>query len=295
VTALDTPPVVDEPIVAEPDGGPPPLDVGPPAPPVRARWPFVAVAIVLTVLVVVIASFEVGVTSIWYHARQRQLATDFKLGRSHLAPGDAAAVIQIPRLDVNLYVVEGDTVAQLRSGPGHRPGTPLPGKRGNSVIVGHRKAWGHPFRDLGKLRPRRDVVFAAIRGAEPALFVVRTVRHVPAGDSRLLRPSTDHRLTLVAGDGGLLSDDRLVVTAVSGPVGSFRAGRSAPGDPDEPSVILNGDVALAVVAFGLAWLALGYLRVRYGVLATVAVVGPLLVAGLVCVLLWVDLVLAPLR
>jgi hypothetical protein len=60
-------------------------------------------------------------------------------------------------------------------------------------------------------------------------------------------------------------------------------------------VILYGEVALAVVAFGLAWLALGYLRVRYGVLATVAVVGPLLVAGLVCVLLWVDLVLAPLR
>jgi hypothetical protein len=163
------------------------------------------------------------------------------------------------------------------------------------VIVGHRKAWGHPFRDLGKLRPRRDIVVAAVRGADPAIFVVRSVHHVSGDDTRLLRPSDDHRLTLVAGDGGLLSDDRIVVTAVSGTVGSFRAGRPALGDPDEPSVILNGEVALAVVAFGLAWLALGYLRVRYGVLATVAVVGPLLVAGLVCVLLWVDLVLAPLR
>jgi sortase A len=134
-------------------------------------------------------------------------------------------VIQIPRLDVNVYAVEGDTVAELRAGPGHRPGTPLPGKRGNSVIVGHRKAWGHPFRDLGKLRPRRDIVVTAVRGADPAIFVVRSVHHVSGDDTRLLRPSDDHRLTLVAGDGGLLSDDRIVVTAVSGTVGSFRASR----------------------------------------------------------------------
>ena len=259
------------------------------------RRPVTAIVVLLVLLAAVVAAFEVGVTGIWYHARQRQLATDFAVGRSHLSTGDAAAVLQIPRLGVNVYVVEGDAVSQLRSGPGHRPGSPLPGKLGNSVIVGHRKGWGHPFRDLDRLKVGKDHIVVRTRGAEPTVFVVKAKRHVSGDDASLLRPSTDHRLTLVTGDGGLLSGDRLVVTAISGPAGKLRTGKAAPDDPSEPSVVFNPVLALAVLAFALAWAALTYLRRRYAAAATAVVVGPLAVAGLVCVLLDADLVLAPLR
>ena len=150
--------LVDTAVLAEPDDeGDSPTSGGPRLPAGWCRRRSPRSIAVLVLVVGLVAVFEVGVTGVWYHTRQRQLATDFKVGRTQLAPGDVAAVLQIPRLDVNVYVVEGDAVAQLRSGPGHRPGTPLPGKVGNSVIVGHRKGWGHPF-----ARPR-----SAAGGQEP--------------------------------------------------------------------------------------------------------------------------------
>src|SRR5258708_5445502 len=42
-------------------------------------------------------------------------------------PGDAVAKLIIPRLDAQLYVVEGTANRQLRRGPGHMPGSALPG------------------------------------------------------------------------------------------------------------------------------------------------------------------------
>ena len=57
---------------------------------------------------------------------------------------------------MNLVVAEGDSPQQLRSGPGHRIGTPLPGKVGNSVIFGHRTGWGGPLSDLGTLEDGRS-------------------------------------------------------------------------------------------------------------------------------------------
>ena len=44
-----------------------------------------------------------------------------------LVEGDSAARIRIPRIGVDKTVVEGVTTDALREGPGHYPGTPLPG------------------------------------------------------------------------------------------------------------------------------------------------------------------------
>ncbi len=48
------------------------------------------------------------------------------------------------------------------------------------------------------------------------MYRVTSIRQVGGTDTELLRSTRDHRLTLVTGRGGRLSDDRLVVTAVSG-------------------------------------------------------------------------------
>src|SRR5690242_10233325 len=52
--------------------------------------------------------------------------------------GEAFAKLIIPRLDTELYVVEGDSARNLRLGPGHLHGTAMPGDGGNCVIAGHR-------------------------------------------------------------------------------------------------------------------------------------------------------------
>ena len=43
------------------------------------------------------------------------------------------------------------TVADLKEGPGHYPGTPLPGQAGNSAIAGHRTTYGAPFNRIDEL------------------------------------------------------------------------------------------------------------------------------------------------
>jgi LPXTG-site transpeptidase (sortase) family protein len=209
------------------------------------------------------------------------------------------ALLQIPVLGTNLAVAEGDSPQQLRSGPGHRIGSPMPGDQGNSVIVGHRDGWGGPLHALGALK-RGDliVVQAAGRDGLPrdVVFKVDSTRPVSANDAAPFAASTDHRLTIVTGTGGSYSDARLVVTAVSGPVGEMlppsadvRATTSA------GSTIWNAETVMAVLclggAAGLAFL----LRRRYHPVAVAAIVTPVALLGLVALLLNVDAALPPLR
>lgn len=77
-----------------------------------------------------------------------------------VALGSGFAVLRIPRLgtDWSRVVVEGVGVPDLKRGPGHYPGTALPGDVGNMVLSGHRTTYGAPFSDLDRLRPGDPVV-----------------------------------------------------------------------------------------------------------------------------------------
>jgi sortase A len=68
-----------------------------------------------------------------------------------LQRGDAFARLIIPRLGVDLIVVEGTSGDSLRNGAGHYPDSLLPGERGNVAIAGHRTGAGEPFLHLQKL------------------------------------------------------------------------------------------------------------------------------------------------
>lgn len=74
--------------------------------------------------------------------------------------GSPLTVLRVPRLgaDYRKVVVEGVGVQQLKRGPGHYPGTALPGEVGNVVLSGHRTTYGAPFNRLDELRPGDAVV-----------------------------------------------------------------------------------------------------------------------------------------
>ena len=65
--------------------------------------------------------------------------------------GDPVGIIRIPKIDVNWGVVEGVQLTDLAIGPGHYPGTPLPGQIGNAAIAGHRTTHGAPFFRVNEL------------------------------------------------------------------------------------------------------------------------------------------------
>jgi len=77
-----------------------------------------------------------------------------------LSLGGALARLHVPRFGASYgqVVVEGVGTEDLKKGPGHYPGTALPGELGNVVLSGHRTTYGAPFNRLDELRPNDAVV-----------------------------------------------------------------------------------------------------------------------------------------
>jgi len=75
----------------------------------------------------------------------------FILQESASEVGEAFAEIRIPKIDLDVAVLEGVRRRDLKKGPGHLTGSPLPGQPGNSVISGHRTTYGAPFGSLAEL------------------------------------------------------------------------------------------------------------------------------------------------
>ena len=59
--------------------------------------------------------------------------------------------IRIPKLGVDAPLLEGIRLTTLDNGPGHWPGTAMPGQVGNVVVAGHRTSHGGPFRNIDQL------------------------------------------------------------------------------------------------------------------------------------------------
>ncbi|MBI4885142.1 MAG: class E sortase [Actinobacteria bacterium] len=72
--------------------------------------------------------------------------------------------IEIPKLSINKTLFEGVSLTTLDRGPGHWPGTALPGEIGNVVVGGHRTSHDRPFRYLDQLVPGDEVIFTIAAG-----------------------------------------------------------------------------------------------------------------------------------
>jgi len=79
------------------------------------------------------------------------------------AEGDPLLRLQIPSIGLDWVVVQGVDLVDLAKGPGHYPGTAMPGQVGNFAIAGHRTTHGAPFFRIGELRPG-DVITAQVKG-----------------------------------------------------------------------------------------------------------------------------------
>jgi sortase A len=80
----------------------------------------------------------------WEAAEARRAVAKLRAGLSGMAlsasasRGTPVARLLIPRLGFDEVVVEGVGTDALNAGPGHLPGTPLPGADGNAVFSAHR-------------------------------------------------------------------------------------------------------------------------------------------------------------
>ena len=98
---------------------------------------------------------------------------------ARVGKGGALGRIRLPTLGRSYVLVEGTDTGSLRKGPGHYPGTPLPGEQGTVAVAGHRTTYLAPFRTINDLKPGAPVVLDMPYGR----FTYRVE------DSRIVKPN----------------------------------------------------------------------------------------------------------
>jgi sortase A len=194
--------------------------------------------------------------------------------------GDPVGIITIPSIGVDHVMVEGVAKADLKKGPGHYPGTPLPGQAGNAGIAGHRTTYGAPFNRLDELVPGDEITVATPQGSFVYKVVPAPGQPADGEAPYIVKPSQvevledfgDNRLTLTTCHPEYSARERLIVHAVldtepaKAEVVDVDTGAEPPpppevaadfdegleGDPDALRMVLLFGVAAAAVA-ALAW------------------------------------------
>ena len=169
-------------------------------------------------------------------------------------PGGAVGLIEIPKIGLDKAFVEGVGVAELKTGPGHYPKTPMPGQPGNAAIAGHRTTYGAPFNRLDELVAGDAVLVTTAQGE--FRYEVETANVVHPGQSEVLDPTPDSRLTLTTCHPEFSAAQRLVLTAKlvtppAPPTQPPATGPTTDSDPDTLDAGLSGDPAARWPAF--AW------------------------------------------
>jgi sortase A len=185
------------------------------------------------------------------------------------ADGDPVGVIKIDKIGVDKVVVEGTSVPDLRKGPGHYTGSPLPGQLGNAAIAGHRTTYGAPFGDLDQLAQGDKISVRTLTGTWDYKVLNDYPIAVKPNQTEVLDPTTDPAtgqpvatLTLTTCEPKYQATERLVVkaqltssqTPLPGPAGKkpvLDAGLSGGGESRAP-VLIAGLIAAVVGA--LWWL-----------------------------------------
>jgi sortase A len=127
-------------------------------------------------------------------------------------PGAPVAILRIPRIGLDMVVVEGIDDRSLQAGPGHYPGTALPwSSRGRVAIAGHRTTFLHPFWDLQLLLPGDRIVLDSRWGR--FVYQVTTTRVVLPTDTSVLAPTRRPTLVLTTCEPRFSASHRLVVFA----------------------------------------------------------------------------------
>lgn len=149
-----------------------------------------------------------------------------QLGAVATAPGPYTPLgrISFPSTGLDVEFGAGVHPSVLERGPGHWPGTALPGRPGNSVISGHRTTYTRPFGDLDLLQPGDPISISLLGASAPVVYRVTQTTVVPEAEYAefvLRQPSdpSERELTLFACTPKGQRTHRIVVRAVAEPLG----------------------------------------------------------------------------
>jgi sortase A len=187
--------------------------------------------------------------------------------------GDPVGVIKIDKIGVDKVVVEGTTVPDLRRGPGHYAGSPMPGQVGNAAIAGHRTTYGAPFGDLDRLARGDRISVRTLTGTWEYVVLPDYPIAVKPSQTEVLDPTVDPNtgqpvatLTLTTCEPKYQATERLIVKAQLSDTNSMAP---LPASGDRTQLVLNTGLSgerdsrrpvflwglIAALVGGLWWLA----------------------------------------
>lgn len=186
------------------------------------------------VVLLLFCVYELSFTNVYTGREQDRLGEDLRSAWQAPAPaavdaqpgvpiGSGLAVLWIPRVGMSgsnaKVVVEGVGTEDLKRGPGHYPGTALPGAIGNSVISGHRTTYGAPFHRIDELQvgdaivvETRDMWFTYRMTRQQIVAPTAVEVTYPVPGNRTARP-TARLMTLTTCHPKFSARSRLVVSA----------------------------------------------------------------------------------
>lgn len=122
-----------------------------------------------------------------------------------------AVRIQIPAIEVDAPVVQGDGWEQLKKGVGQHIGSANPGESDNMVLSAHNDVFGEIFRNLDQLQPGDSVVIYTSQQA--FTYTVESTMIVEPTQVEVMAPTSDGVVTLISCYPYMVSNKRIVVIA----------------------------------------------------------------------------------
>ena len=104
--------------------------------------------------------------------------------------------LMIPKIGVDMPLYEGIRLSTLDLGPGHWPGTAMPGEVGNVVVGGHRTSKHRVFRHIDDLVAGDQIIFQDANGEH--IYIVNRVEIVNPTDVWIINPTETPTATLFA-------------------------------------------------------------------------------------------------
>jgi len=127
------------------------------------------------------------------------------------AAPDQAIRIQIPAINIDAPVVQGDGWEQLKKGVGQNVGSSNPGEAGNVILSAHNDVYGELFRFLDKLQPGDQVILYSQQ--RQYVYVVDRTALVEPTAVEVMASTGSPTVTLISCYPYLVDKQRIVVFA----------------------------------------------------------------------------------
>jgi len=124
---------------------------------------------------------------------------------------EQAQRLQIPAINVDAPVVQGDGWEQLKKGVGQHIGTPNPGQNGNLVLSAHDDVFGEIFKDLDQLKVGDQII--VYTNQKSYTYQVTDSQIVLPTQVEVMAPSQNPTITLISCYPYGVDNKRIVITA----------------------------------------------------------------------------------